>query len=156
VIARGRRSLCVAAAGLLACSSNAQAKPFAIACTGTAKFTDTGPTQNSVRDYELPKQIYVIDIQAERVQRALVPRQEFEDICFSGGYIDEVDFSPGQIAVHSEKAGETCDFKVNRLTGSGQYFSEHDLRTGGYVRIEFNMTCNPTEVSVFDPSRNRF
>jgi hypothetical protein len=132
------------------------AERFAIGCVGTAKFTDTGPTQNSVRDYELPKQTYVVDMQAKRVQRALEPRQEFEDICFRGGYIDEVDFSPGQIAVHSEKAGETCDFKVNRSSGAAEYFSEHDLPTGGYVRIEFKMNCDRTEIPVFDPSRNRF
>jgi len=84
-----------------------------------------------------------------------MPRQEFEDVCFRDGHIDSVRFSPGLISVRSEKQGAVCDFSVNRASGKAEYVSYRDL-PGGVSSIEFEMTCEPTEVPVFDKSKNKF
>jgi hypothetical protein len=129
---------------------------FAIACTGTARFTDNVSGRESVRAYPLPRNIYVLDEAAKSVQHALEPRQEFEDVCFRDGTIDSVSFSPGLISVRSEKAGDFCDFSVSRATGKGKYFSRAEFGGGQFSQIEFQMTCDRAEIPVFDSSRNRF
>jgi hypothetical protein len=128
----------------------------AIACTGSARFTDNQSGQESSRDYVLPRQVYVLDEAHRRIQRALEPRQEFEDVCFSDGYINSVSFSPGLVSARSEKADAICDFSVSRATGKGQYFSRTDFAGGRFSQIEFQMTCDRAEIPVFDSSRNRF
>ena len=149
----GRRSSAVAALLLVGAAQPAAPEPFAIAYTGEAQFADS---MAGSRSYELPTQIYVFDEGTNRVQHALEPRQEFEDVCFRGGYIDRVSFSPGLISVRSEQTGRMCDFSVNRQTGDAEYVTHTDLPGGGFSQIEFRMTCSPAEISVFDRSRNRF
>ena len=146
----------IAAIATISCGSIAQAEPFAIACTGTAQFTDKIGDQRSVRNYPLPKQTYVFHEQAKRAQKALEPRQQFEDVCFRGGYIDSVTFTPGLIVVHSEKPNEICDFKVDRKTGEGEYFSRADFAADRYSEIEFKMNCSRAEIPVFDSNKNKF
>ena len=146
----------IAAIGDISCGSTARASPFAIACTGTAQFTDKIGEEREVRNYPLPEQIYVFDEDAKRAQRALIPRQQFEDVCFRGGYIDNVKFTPGLIIVRSEKQDQLCDFEVNRKTGDGEYFSHADFSADHYNEIQFKMTCSRTEVPVFDSSKNKF
>jgi len=141
---------------VVACDTSAQAVPFAVACTGNARFSDTVRGKPVARSYKLPTQIYVFDEAAKRVQRALISRQQFEDVCFRGGYIDSIIFSPGLISVRSEKKGSMCDFKVDRASGKGEFATYDDLPEGGLATIEFEMTCNRTEVPVFDKSRNKF
>jgi len=138
-----------------ASGSSAQAAPFAIACTGKARFSQPVEGKPIERFYDLPTQIYVFDEVTKRVQSALIPRQEFEDVCFRGGYIDSTLFTPGLISVRSEKRGATCDFTVDRASGKGEYASYSDLPGGGLSTIDFEMTCDRTQVPVFDPSRNK-
>ena len=153
--ALGRHLMAVSAAGLVACSSNAQATPFAIACTGIAKFSHKLGGNPSERTYKLPKQVYVFDEQTKRVQLALEPRQEFDDVCIRGGYLTDVMFSPGLITVRSEKKDYMCDFKVSRVSGEASFFTHQDVR-GGFHEIDWKMTCAKTQVPVFDPSKNKF
>jgi hypothetical protein len=131
-------------------------QPFAIRCTGDAAFTDNMSGRPNTRRYDLPPQIYVLDEVGQNVRRALEPRQEFEEICFRGGEVDSRSFSQGLIVVHSEAPGRFCDFTVNRATGGGEYVAHEDLPAGRFSRIEFDMTCEATEIPVFDSSRNRF
>jgi hypothetical protein len=143
------------AASLMACSSNARAAPFAVACTGTAKFFDKLAGKPNERTYKIPKQVYVFDEQEKRVQRALEPRREFEDVCVRGGYVNEIMFSPGLITVRTEQRDYMCDFKVSRVTGEAQFFTHQDVR-GGYHEIDWKMTCERAEIPVFDRSKNKF
>ncbi|WP_166038567.1 hypothetical protein [Sphingosinicella sp. YJ22] len=131
---------------------------FAIQCTGDARFTDTFPNGPTVRNYDLPRQVFVFDETAERVQRVLEPRQEFEEVCAVDGYLTSVDFSAGLIQVRADNSryGYLCEFKVNRADGTAQFFTHRDLPHGNYSEIEWRMTCSPTEIPVFDSSRNRF
>ena len=156
---RGKgRSLPVALA-FVALTGAAQASSdprFAIACEGTARFTETITGERIVRDYDLPTQIYVFHEAERRAQRALVPRLEFEDLCFRGGFIDNIGFSPGLIFVRSERAGEMCDFTVDRTTGEAHYFAHRDLPGGRYSQMAWRMTCSPAELPDFDRDRTRF
>lgn len=129
---------------------------FAVQCTGTARFADTVTGQLMTRNYDLPRQVYVFHEATERVQRAMEPRQEFEDVCPRDGYLSDVSFSPGLIQVRSEGDGVLCDFKVSRVTGEGEFYTHQDLPGGRYNEFEWRMTCSRTEVPVFDRSRNRF
>jgi hypothetical protein len=149
-------SLAVVALILLGADQPQVAHQFAIACTGTARFTDNVTGRESVRAYPLPRRVYVLDETTKSVQHALEPRQEFENVCFRDGYIDSVSFSPGLISVRSEKAGDLCEFSVSRATGEGKYFSRTELGGGQFSQIEFQMTCDRAEIPVFDPRRNRF
>jgi len=145
------------AAMLCGCAiEQANAKPFAIACTGKAKFTDTIQGKAVERSYDLPRQVYVFDEVAKRVQRAMEPRQQFEDVCFRDGYINSVNFTSGLISVRSEKSGQMCDFKVDRSSGKAEFVTHADLPSGGLSSIEFQMTCDRTDVPVFDSSKNKF
>jgi len=130
--------------------------PFAIRCTGTAEFRYKISGQRSSRRPDLPDQIYVVDEAARSVQRALVPRQEFEDVCRHGTQQDNRDFSPGQIMVRTLSSDRMCAFTVSRVTGEAEYFSHQDLPGGDYDQTEWRMTCSPTQIPVFDRSRNRF
>jgi hypothetical protein len=151
------KKILIAVAMLGACTAQpTHANPFAIECTGTAQMRDKIGDERSVRNYPLPAQTYVFDEGAKRVQKALIPRQQFEDVCFRGGYIDSVTFTPGLIIVHSEKRDGLCDFKVNRKTGEGEYFSRADFSPDRYSEIQFKMTCSPTKIPVFDFSKNKF
>jgi hypothetical protein len=134
----------------------AAVEPFAIACTGKAQFADTLRGERSVREYDVPTQVYVLDEAARRVERAMEPRQQFEDVCFRGGYIDSISFSPGLVSVRSERAGTLCDFQVSRVSGEAVFFSHQDLPGGRYSQMEWRMTCSPAAIPVFDRSRNRF
>jgi len=142
--------------GCSACSSASPAAPFAISCIGKAKFVDKAPGKKSERAYDLPPQVYVFDESLKRVQLALEPRQEFEDVCIRGGYIDSTSFSPGLISVRSEKADYMCDFQVNRKMGEAVFFSHSDFPGKRSNEIEFKMTCSPSAIPVFDPSKNKF
>ncbi|MBA3512676.1 hypothetical protein [Sphingomonas sp.] len=153
---KSRYFAAVASFSIAACGSNAQAESFAIACKGTAQFMDTIQGKPVKRSYDLPRQIYVFDESAKRVQRAMIPRQQFEDVCFRGGYIDNIIFSPGLISVRSERAGAMCDFKVDRASGKAEFVHHSDLPAGGLSSIEFQMTCDPADLPVFDKSRNKF
>lgn len=155
-IAGGPAIVAVAAALLTGAARPATQGRFAIECTGTAQFSNTMTGQLVARTYDVPRQVYVFDEVAERVQRALEPRQEFEDVCFRGGYIASVTFSPGMISVRSEDTGRMCDFNVSRITGEAEFFSHQDLPAGRYNQMEWRMTCSPTEIPVFDRSGNRF
>ena len=141
---------------LMGAAVPAAAQPFAIRCTGTAEFTDNMSGESNSRRYDLPPQIYVLDEAGRNVRRALLARQEFEEICFRGGSVDSRSFSPGLIAVRSEATGRLCDFTVNRATGQAEYVSHEDMPGGRFSRIEFNMTCEATEPPVFDRRRNQF
>jgi hypothetical protein len=131
-------------------------QPFAIQCTGTARFTSDVSGERRTRNYDVPRQVYVIDEARQRVQRAMEPRQEFEDVCGRGAIVDSRDFSPGLINVRTESAGAMCDFSVNRVTGEAEFFSVQELPGGRFGEMEWNMTCSPTEIPLFDRSRNRF
>lgn len=128
---------------------------FAVECAGKAVFEDRVQDKVTPRSYDLPSQIYVFNEATRRAQRALIPRQEFEDICFRGGYIDTVDFAPGLINIHSEKAGQTCDLTVDRKSGEATFTSLADV-PGGTSSIEFTMNCEAAAVPKFDPAGNRF
>jgi hypothetical protein len=141
---------------LLAAAQPVAAGPFAIRCTGSAEFRDKISGERTTRRPELPAQIYVVDEGNRRVQRALVPRQEFEDVCGRGTEQDVRDFSPGLIMVRTLSSDRMCDFRVNRATGEAEYFSHQDLPAGDYNQMEWRMTCSPTQIPVFDRSRNRF
>lgn len=141
---------------VVAAHQSAPAPPFAIQCTGSAEFTDNMSGQDDARRYDLPVQTYVLDEANGNVQRALEPRQQFEDVCFRGGYIDSRAFTPGLITVRSEALGRLCDFTVNRSTGAAEYLSHEDMPGGRFSRIEFDMICEPAEIPVFDSTRNRF
>lgn len=155
-----RRSACamtLAASCCLVLLAAAPAKgPFAIQCVGTAVFEDSNGGTAKKRSYDLPAQIYVFDEVGRRAQRALIPRQEFEDVCFRGGYIDTVNFAPGLINIHSEKAGSICDLTVNRKTGGASYSSFDEFGGGRSAAIEFTMNCEAAAIPKFDPSKNRF
>jgi len=129
---------------------------FAIRCTGTAQFTDNVLGRGNSRRYELPPQVYVLAPASRQVQRALEPRQEFEDICFRDGNIDSRSFSPGLIVVRSEAPGRLCEFTVDRAIGEGGYLSHEDLPGGRFSRVEFDMQCEAAQIPIFDSSRNRF
>ena len=146
----------IAGAAIAACNTSAQAAPFAIACTGKARFSQPVKGKPVERSYALPTQIYVFDEATKRVQHALTPRQQFEDVCFRGGYIDSTTFTPGLISVRSEKKGAMCDFNVDRASGKGEYASYNDLPSGGVSTIDFEMTCDRTDVPVFNPTKNKF
>lgn len=148
----------VAALGLLPIASpmSAATAPFAIACTGRAEFSRSAAGEVTRGNYDVPRQIYVLNQQAGRVQRAMEPRQQFEDVCSGTGRVTRVDFSPGLIIVHSEGSGSLCDFKVDRRTGEAEFFSHLGLPGGDFHEMEWKMTCDRTDVPVFDTSRNRF
>jgi len=129
---------------------------FAVQCTGTARFSDTVTGELVTRNYELPRQVYVFDEATERVQRAMEPRQEFEDVCPRDGYLARIDFAPGLIQVRSEGEGVLCDFKVSRVTGEAEFSTRQDLPGGRYNEFQWRMTCSRTEIPVFDRSRNPF
>ena len=137
-------------------SAGATGNRFAIGCTGKAVFTDNVSGKHTERKYALPKQIYVFDEAAKTVSRALIPRQEFDTLCFRGGYIDSITFSPGLISLTSEAKGRRCDFTVDRKTGKAEYFSHDDFPNGQYTEMTWTMACTTAEVPVFDASRNRF
>lgn len=136
--------------------AGATANRFAIGCTGQAVFTDNVSGKRAERKYPLPKQIYVFDEAAKTVSSALIPRQEFDAVCFRGGYIDSVTFTPGLISVTSEAKGQRCDFAVDRKTGKGEYFSHDDLPNGRFTEMKWTMACTKAEIPVFDSSGNRF
>jgi hypothetical protein len=147
-----------ASLGLLSLSEPAFATvaPFAIACTGIADRSYSVGGRSSTGSSDLPRQVYVLDEQAQRVQRAMEPRQQFEDVCSTDGAAARVDFSPGQVTAHSEAIDSVCDFKVDRRTGAAEFFWRLDLPGGDFHEMEWNMTCAPTQIPVFDTSRNRF
>ena len=130
--------------------------PFAIRCTGTAEFRNKISGERTTRRSELPAQIYIMDEGGRHVQRALMPRQEFEEVCGHGTEQDNRDFSPGLIMVRTLSSDRMCAFTVNRMTGEAEYFSHLDLPGGDYDQMEWRMTCSPTQIPVFDRSRNRF
>ena len=129
---------------------------FAIECIGKAQFIDNLSGHVSKRDYSLPKQIYVFDEVAKRVHIAAIPRQEFEEVCFRGGYIDSTNFSPGLIQVVSETSDRRCDFAVNRVSGDAEYFSHDDFQGGQYSEMKWLMTCKKTKIPSFKSVRKRF
>jgi hypothetical protein len=152
----GLRALCLSAILLGSSAAGATASRFAIGCTGKAVFTDNVSGKPSERKYALPKQIYVFDEAAKTVSAALIPRQQFDTVCFRGGYIDITEFSPGLISVTSEAKGRRCDFTVDRKTGKAEYFSHDDLPNGRYTEMTWTMACTKAEIPVFDTSGNRF
>lgn len=131
------------------------AEDFAIECAGKAVFEDRVQGKVTTRSYDFPSEIYVFNEATRRAQRALIPRQEFEDICFRGGYIDTIDFAPGLINIHSEKAGQACDFSVDRKSGEATFTTLADI-PGGTLSIEFTMNCKAAVVPKFSPAGNRF
>lgn len=154
---RIRRVLLVASAILLIGATRpSEAEDFAIVCTGAAKFENKVAGNVISRNYDLPPRTYVFNEADRRAQHAMMPRQQFEDICFRGSIIDRTDFAPGLINIRSESPGRLCDFSVSRITGVASYLSHSDMPDGGYSSIEFDMHCMPTDVPEFDKSRNRF
>jgi len=140
----------------LAGAAEPATQPFAIQCTGTARFTNDVSGERRTRNYDVPRQVYVIDEANQRVQRAMEPRQQFEDVCGRGDIVDSRSFSPGLINVRTESAGWMCDFTVRRATGEAEFFMFQHLPGGRFNEMKLDMTCSPTEIPVFDPSRNRF
>ena len=141
---------------LLLANGPATIDPFAIECVGKAQFSDDLSGKRVTRDYDIPKQTYVFDEAWKRVQVAAIPRQQFDEVCFRGGYIDTVSFSPGLIQVTSESSGRRCDFTVNRQSGDAEYFSHDDLPGGHFSEMKWLMNCTRTEIPTFDGIRNRF
>ena len=129
---------------------------FAIKCVGTAQFEDNARGKVSKRHYDLPPQVYVFDPVSRRAELALEPRQQFEPICFKGGYLEEIDFSPGLIAVRSEAPGKLCDFRVSRRNGKGEYFSQEDLGANLNSKIQYRLSCARSQIPQFDTNGNRF
>jgi hypothetical protein len=151
-----RKGALIVALLLVGAAPPAVAGPFAIRCTGTAEFRDKVAGERTSRRIELPVQTYVMDEGNRRVQRALVPRQEFEDVCGQGTEQDHRDFSAGSIMVRTLSSDRMCAFTVNRVTGEAEYFSHQDLPGGDYNQMEWRMTCSPAQIPVFDRTRNRF
>lgn len=154
------RNIVFACVALVGCQSGTSARDtsagFAIECVGKATFAGNPNNDSAGRNYDLPSQIYVLNKKAKTVQRALVPRQEYEEVCFTDGYIDAREFSPGLISLTSEKKGARCEFIVDRKSGKGEYFSAEDLPNGSTSKIEFKMICKPTNMPNFNTSENRF
>jgi hypothetical protein len=140
-------------------ASTAQAERFAVACSGTAHAEQNlaGPAVQS-RDV-LPQQIYIIDEQKSTVQRALLPRQQFENLCPSET-VASVDISPGLIRVTSapdvSENAVDCSFELDRQTGKGLFKLDMSFPGNRYNRLRWDMTCEKTAIPVFDLTKNRF
>ncbi|MFZ5747648.1 MAG: hypothetical protein ACOY45_08295 [Pseudomonadota bacterium] len=132
---------------------------FAIACTGTTHTRHTMDGTEHVASGELPRQIYVIAPAANDVQRALVPRKEFEPVCSTEGGMRFVSIAPGLVTASSDQGGEpswTCKFEVDRMTGKGSSLLRGDWANGRFHEMLWEFTCEKTEIPVFDLSRRRF
>ncbi|MCA1749312.1 MAG: hypothetical protein LC634_07190 [Sphingomonadales bacterium] len=134
---------------------------FAIACLGTAQVIDTVTESRIVRNYDVPRQTYVVDEEAETVKRALLPRQEFEDVCSDDQGSSYVSLSPGLIQANSRGAFDeipfpTCEFRVDRMSGEAEYQLRLDFFDGRSHEFTWSMTCEPTKIPTFDLREQRF
>lgn len=137
----------------------AQAERFAIACEGLATFRHRQGGRMSPEQPPTPtRQIYVIDEEARTVHRALLPRQEFENLC-AASMLCFPTFSPGLISIDNEASEPGSSFHsrltLDRQSGRAEYRLE--MEAGAlHSEMHWAMTCERTEIPVFDPSRNRF
>lgn len=134
------------------------AERFAIHCQGEATFTFSMNGRTSPpRPPEPTRQIYVIDEEAQTVHRALMPRQEFEDMCGTQGRCFRT-FSPGMIRIEQEIDGPVTmrsRLTLDRQSGHADFEMDvDDSRTRSEAR--WGMECVRGEIPVFDRSRNRF
>jgi hypothetical protein len=136
----------------------AHAERFAVHCRGEATFTFTMNGRTSPpRPPEPTQQIYVIDEEARTVHRALMPRQEFEDMCGTQGRCFRT-FSPGLILIDQDIDGPVTmrsRLRLDRQSGRADFemdVSDAQTRTASRWRME----CERGEIPVFDPRRNRF
>jgi hypothetical protein len=145
--------------GALLLPTAAQAERFAIHCEGTATLRIFENGRASPERPPVPtQQIYVIDEEAQTVHRALMPRQEFENLCGTEGLCFRT-FSPGLIRIEHEidEPGSTlrADLTLDRQSGRADY---RLVIAVGQIRSEshWQMTCERGEIPVFDTRRNRF
>jgi hypothetical protein len=148
------------AIALLSQASIAEAAKFAVACTGTgySEHNLTGTVRKSTT--QLPLQIYVIDEEKESVQRALMPRQEFDTICSSEKGAPFVSISPGLILVsgapdYSETSVE-CRLELDRKSGKASHLLKMNLGGERYNELRWEMMCEKTSIPVFKPDENKF
>ena len=132
--------------------------PFAIACEGSARFFHSSTNAPST---PTGLQVFVIDIANRKITRALEPRQEFDPICGADGVSGKADISPGIVNAWSFKRGEsgdteTCSFEVDRKSGKAKYELNLEYPSGAFDRFDWQMTCVPTRIPVFDTSGNKF
>ena len=137
--------------------SVAHAERFAIHCTGTGSASRIEAGQTRVVMPPTPTtQIYVIDEAAQTVHRALMPRQEFEDLCGTQGRCFRI-FSPGLIQIDheiDEPLASHSRLSVDRQRGRADF--ELEIWDGAaQTQVRWSLTCRRGEIPVFDPSRNR-
>ena len=145
----------VAAALLL--PTMAHAERFAVHCSGTATAVrfENGQTRPMMPPTRT-SQIYVINEEAQSVHRALMPRQEFEDLCGREGRCFR-SFAPGLIQIVHEIDGEPAfrsSLTLYRQDGRANYELE-DWSGGQRTLLRWEMRCRRGEIPVFDPRRNR-
>jgi hypothetical protein len=149
------------AAALVSGSGIAEAARFGIECTGVATMEDTVAGKPLTSADDLPLQIYVIDEERNKVQRALVPRQEFETWCSElAGETCDVDISPGLIKVttssHEGGVASSSSLSFDRAAGTGEYRLELRWDDGRYHRLFWKMGCRPGKIPAFEHAKNRF
>jgi hypothetical protein len=133
---------------------------FAIKCVGTAKSSDKYVRNGEVRTTNLGEQVYVIRVKERVVYRALFPRQEFDPVCGSGGKDSPAYISPGLITLSDTESEDgfttTCSMEIDRKSGNAKHVLKLEKLNGWFNQQEWDMTCMPTDIPVFDTSGNKF
>jgi hypothetical protein len=154
-----RAKICLAIA-LIGHATVSPAARIGIACVGTsfAEHNLTGAVRQSA--VPMPKQIYVIDEERKTVERALMPRQEFETVCSSKKGPPFVSISPGLVLVSAAPDfsvnGTECSLELDRQTGKAVYVLKMNFEGGHYDQLRWEMTCEKSSIPVFHPEKNKF
>ena len=136
------------------------AASFAVSCTGTAYADNNLAGTVSKSTDPLPKQVYVIDDDNKTVQRALLPRQQFDQVCSSSKGNPSVDISPGLILVTgAPDFGENsvaCSLELDRQTGHALFKLSMTFPGERYNYLRWDMDCEKAPIPVFTPKKNKF
>jgi hypothetical protein len=150
----------IAAMAALALATPADAKRFAIECTGTRVTTWSTDGGRESRHQLKVRDVYVIDEEAGTLQRAMFPRQEFDELCW-GSLRCELMTSPGLIRYtmrgveHEHRIDYRYEF--DRKSGAAKIIQSNDSVDGRFPgKSVETLTCSPVAIPTFDTSKNKF
>ena len=138
----------------------ADAARFSIACQGTARSKSNLSGRPRLSIYNMPVQVYVVDEEKSTVQRALPPRQQFEDVCSINHKPAVFSVSPGLVVTVAEgsdgDASVSCSFELDRIEGKAKWIDKMIFSNGRTLEWDWEMICKSAPMPIFDTSKNKF